>query len=183
MTVRTYTDWYTDYHDDVEAALTAAFEQAAVLLDPTLPPVEAHRLAVRFAEVHAGDLLKLDGDLSMAAITRDRVQALVADAIESGDSLRRLAQDIRDDVAFSKKRAILTARTETAISHGQGSKAAAQLSGRDMKRWVTQGPGCGICNDNEGDGDIAFDEVFSSGHDTIPAHPNCMCNVRHFHGR
>ena len=183
MTVRTYADWYTDYHDDVEAALIDAFEQAAIILDPSMPQVEAHRLAVRFAEVHAGELLNLDGDFSMAAVTRDHVQALVADAIERGDSLRRLAQDIRDDVAFSKDRAILTARTETAIAHGQGSREAAQLSGRNKKRWITQGMACGKCLGNEGEGDIAFDEAFSSGHDTIPAHPNCECNVRYFHGR
>ena len=139
MTVRTYADWYTDFHDDVEAALTVAFEQAAMLLDPDMPLAEAHRLAVEFAERHAGELLKLDGDVSMAAVTRDRVQALVADAIERGDSLRRLAQDLRDDAAFSKDRAILTARTETAIAHGQGSREAAQLSGRNKKRWITQG--------------------------------------------
>ena len=181
MTVRTYRHWLDDYGPDVEAALAEAFEQAAILLDPNMPQVEAHRLAVEFAEVHATELLKLDGDLSMAAVTRDHVQALVADAIESGDSLRMLAQDIRDDVAFSKKRAILTARTETAIAHGQGSKAAAMLSGRDMKRWVTQGVGCDDCRDNEADGDIAIGESFTHG-DTIPAHPNCMCNVRYFHG-
>ena len=182
MTILKYDDWSKLYGDDVEAALVAAFEQAAILIDPAMPQVEAHRLAVSFAENHAGDLLKLDGDFSMAAVTRDRVKALVAQAIEQGQSLKQLQKNLRDDIAFSPERAARTARTETAIAHGQGSREAAASSGCDMKRWTRNGTEpCDICDGNEGDGDIAFDEVFSSGDDTIPGHVNCECNVRYFH--
>jgi hypothetical protein len=182
MTIPTYANWYTDYSDDVEAALVAAFEQAAILIDPTMPQVEAHRLATEFAKAHAGDLLKLDGDISMAAVTRERVKGLVAQAIEQGQSLGQLQKNLRDDIVFSRDRAALTARTETAIAHGQGSREAAASSGRDMKRWTRNGTEpCDICDGNEGDGDIAFDEVFSSGDDTIPGHPACECQVRYFH--
>ncbi|HUV73856.1 MAG TPA: phage minor head protein [Anaerolineae bacterium] len=183
MTVPTYTDWYTDYHEDVEAALVDAFEAAAVVVDPYMPQVEAHRLAVKFAEERAGELLTVGGRHSLSEYTLERVRSLVATAIANGDSLKALQKSLRDDIVFSKDRAALTARTETAIAHGQGSKQAAQLSGRDGKRWETQGVACSLCLGNEGDGDIGIDEVFSSGHDTIPAHPKCECNVRHFHRR
>jgi hypothetical protein len=182
LTLPTYNNWYRDYHEDVEAALTDAFEAAAIAVDPNLPRTEAHKLAVDFAETHAGDLLKLDGDLSMAAATRDRVKALVAQAIEGGKGLGSLQKALREDIAFSKDRAAITARTETAISHGQGSREAALNSGRNMKRWVTQGVECDVCAANADDGDIGIDEEFSSGDMTIPAHPNCECNCRYFHG-
>ena len=182
MTIPTYANWWEDYHDGLEAALAEAFEAAAIMIDPSLPRTEAHKLAVKFAETHAGDLLKLDGDLSMAATTRNNVKGAVADVIERGESLGALKKAIRESNTFSKERAMLTARTETAIAHGQGSREAAASSGRDMKRWVTQGNACDICEENAGDGDIGFDEQFSSGDDTIPAHPNCECNVRYFHG-
>jgi hypothetical protein len=160
----------------------AAFEQAAILIDPAMPKVEAHRLAIDFAEAHAGDLLRLDGNISMAAVTRERVRGLVAQAIEGGQSLKQLQKNLKDDIVFSKDRAALTARTETAIAHGQGSREAAASSGRDMKRWTRNGTEpCDICDGNEGDGDIAFEDMFSSGDDTIPGHPNCECNVRYFH--
>ena len=183
MTVRTYRTWLDDYGADVEAALTEAFEQAAILVDPGMPRVEAHRLAEKFAKMRAGELLTVGGRHSLSEYTLERVRSLVAQAIANGDSLKALQKSLRDDIVFSKNRAALTARTETAIAHGQGSREAAQLSGRDMKRWITQGVACGKCLGNEGDGDIAFDEVFSSGDDTIPAHPDCECNVRYFHGR
>lgn len=182
MTIPPYDDWFDSYHEDVEAALTAAFEAAAIAVDPSLARTEAHKLAVKFAETHAGDLLKLDGDLSMAATTRNNVKGAVADAIEKGLGLGDLKKAIRQSNAFSKERASITARTETAIAHGQGSHDAAISSGRNMKRWITQGSGCDICDGNEGDGDIGIDDTFSSGDDTIPAHPNCECNVRYFHG-
>ena len=181
MTIPTYKRWWEDYHTSVEAALVAAFEQAAILIDPAMPQLEAHRLAVRFAENHAGDLLRSDGKYSMSEITRGNVRALVADAIERGDSLKTLKQDIMDDATFSKERAALTARTETARAHGMGSREAAASSGRDGKRWVTSGDPCTICQDNEGDGDIGIDDDFSGGVDTIPQHPNCECNCRYFH--
>ena len=182
MTITVYDNWWVDYGDDAQDALIEAFEQAAVIVDPTMPQVEAHRLAASFAKIHAGELLKLDGSFSMAAVTQNRVKSLVAQAIANGDSLKALQKNLRDDIVFSKDRAILTARTETAIAHGQGSHEAAINSGRNMKRWITQGGGCDICEENAGDGDIDIGDSFSSGDDTIPAHPNCECNVRYFHG-
>jgi hypothetical protein len=146
-----------------------------------MPQVEAHRLAVDYAEKWSGYLLRSDGKYSMSEITRGNVRALVADAIERGDSLKTLKQDIMDDATFSKERAAVTARTETARAHGVGSREAAASSGRDGKRWVTGGSPCDICQDNESDGDIGIDEDFSGGVDTIPQHPNCTCNVRYFH--
>jgi len=177
-----YDDWMMLYSEEFMDALSAGFERAAILVDPTMPIGEAHRLAVIWAREEAGELLKLDGSRSLAATTRDRVKMLVGDAIEQGQSLGQLKKLLRVDPVFDKTRASLVARTETAMAHGQGSRDAAANSGRDGKRWVTQGvSACDDCQGNADDGDIGIDDQFSSGDDTIPCHPNCECNVRYFH--
>ena len=184
MAIPPFDDWYDLYHKEVEAALADAFTSAAVVVAPSLSPESVQVLAAAFAKGHAGDLLKLDGDISVAKATRIRVQELVSKTLLEGESLKTLQKNLRADVAFSKERAILVARTETAIAHGRGGHEAAINSGRDEKHWVTQGSNeCAKCIANAADGWIERDGVFSSGVATIPAHPNCMCNVRYRHGR
>lgn len=50
-------------------------------------------------------------------------------------------------------------------------------SGLDvMKRWVTGGEACEVCQENEADDWIGADESHSSGDDQPPQHPNCDCS-------
>ena len=49
----------------------------------------------------------------------------------------------------------------------------------DVKRWVAEPDACEICQDNEDDGWIGDDEVFSSGDDSPPAHPHCKCEIEY----
>ena len=182
MTIPSYSDWLKLYGPALQDALVDAYEQAMISVDPSIPKTQAHREAVTWAKIHAGDLLDLKGELSLSYATRERVKALVAQAIGNGESLKQLQKNLNEDIIFDKSRAMTIARTETAAAYGRGSYKAALDSGRNMKRWTTQGTGCDICDANEADGDIEIGDEYSSGDATIPAHPNCMCRIRYFHG-
>ena len=101
---------------------------------------------------------------------------LVADALEHGDSLGQIQKALRADFVFSPARARMVARTETATALGQGTKEASIAQGRDQKHWVTQGDDVVSldCLDNEDAGWIKVADLFPSGRDTIPQHPNCL---------
>jgi len=180
VSVPKYDNWWVLYHEQVETALAESFEEAAVRVG--MVRTEAHKLAVVFAKEHAGELLKTTGKYSMAAGTQERVKGIVANAIESGASLKSLSKTLTEDIAFSKYRADLVARTETAISHGKGARTAAISEGRDMKSWVTQGgSACDDCRENEENSKkgIPIDDDFTNESD-IPQHPNCECDVVYF---
>ena len=141
-----------------------------------MPPVEAQRLAAEYAQHRGARLLRLDGDLNMVTFTRERVNQLVSQTIEQGDSLQALQKALREDLAFSRERARTVARTETATAQGQGAKGAAIVQGRDEKHWVTQGDDAveGDCLENEAAGWTDIGQPFPTGVDTIPQHPNCL---------
>lgn len=126
--------------------------------------------AADYAQERAGELIT---DISEA--TQDGVKELVSQAVENGLSIGQLTNALRDYSGFGADRAETIARTETAMALGQGQKAAAVDMGQDEKAWQ---PGeCDFCQGNADDGWIGIDETFSSGDDTIPAHPNCTCTV------
>jgi SPP1 gp7 family putative phage head morphogenesis protein len=123
--------------------------------------------------------LRIDGDLNLERFTRSRVNGLVAETIREGDSLGTLQRNLRRDVAFSRERARTVARTETATALGSGQKSAAKSQGRSQKRWISQGD-VGVselCALNAAEDWIPIDEIFPSGNETIPQHPNCRCTV------
>jgi hypothetical protein len=45
------------------------------------------------------------------------------------------------------------------------------------KEWILGPNPCVICEENADEGDIDLDDVFPSGDDSPPAHPNCECAV------
>ena len=54
------------------------------------------------------------------------------------------------------------------------------MTGEEEKRWVTQGDELvdpKVCAINATDGWISLADDFSSGHRTIPGHPQCRCTV------
>lgn len=173
-------DWWTKYGPQVIEELTASFFAAVVNEWPSISPNVAQSLAVEYAQTRGARLLRLDGDLNMVNFTRRRVNELVAGTIERGDSLQKLQKALREDVAFSRERARMVARTETATAWGQGAKGAAQSQGRNEKHWLTQGDDLveEDCLSNEAVGWIGFSEPFPTGVDTIPQHPACRCAVR-----
>ncbi len=170
-------DWETKYGAGVREELARVYATSAGLVAPGLKPAELQRLSSKWAAKRAGALLKLDGSMSMAATTRDRVKELVSRTIANGESLSQLSKTLREDIIFSPARADMVAQTETATALGQGGREAADAAGKEEKAWYTQGGVTDVCADNEAEGWIPIDDSFPSGDDTVPAHVNCECDV------
>lgn len=174
-------NWWERYGEEVIEELTSAIRAGILAEWPGIEPALADTLAAEYARNRGARLLRLDGDLNLVNVTRDRVNSLVAQTIESGDSLQTLQASLRNDFAFSPEKARTVARTETATAQGQGARQAAAAQGFDEKRWITQGDdvvdangNSTPCLDAEAQGWIKIGDPFISGFDTIPAHPNCF---------
>mgnify|MGYP003672602141 FL=1 len=174
-------DWHEKYSAEVEAQLAAMYSEAFLEAFAAVEQPALQQMASTFARERGAQLLRIDGDFSIAAQTRQRVNDLVGNAIDNGDPLQVIQKSLKEDFAFSPARAERVARTETATALGQGQRGAGLLQGRNQKRWRTQGDGhvdnVGICTPNAGQGWIGFTESFQSGHDTIPGHVSCRCTV------
>jgi SPP1 gp7 family putative phage head morphogenesis protein len=112
--------------------------------------------------------------------TREMLRSSVTDAIENGWSNQRLANEIKDDYAFSSSRAEMVARTETAFADVKGNMIAYRDSGLVAgKEWVTAHDDkvSDECQANEDAGVIGLGDSFPSGAEEPPEHPNCRCDV------
>ncbi len=172
-------DWWAKYGDEVINELTNATLATMMAHFPDLERPIAQGFASEYAAARTARILQATGDQNLALGARRRVGELVSGTIERGDSLRTLQASLREDFAFSPQRAEVIARTETATAQGQGALQAAGHFEMNEKRWVTQGDTVVTpeCAGNADQGWIAIVQPFSSGHDTIPVHPNCRCNV------
>lgn len=168
-------DWNTKYGPEVTAELLAAFLKVLQASGAEIPLDIMNQMAADYALHRSGEMIALVTDE-----TRKRVAIVVDNAIREGKSLGQLQKALREDFAFSKLRAECIARTETATALGQGNKAVAISQGEDQKRWRTAGDNLvsqEICAPNEAAGWIGIADAFPSGHDSIPGHVNCRCNV------
>jgi uncharacterized protein with gpF-like domain len=150
--------------------------------EPFIGPTVAQIAAQKYALARGGELLSLNGNVSVVNATRKRVGVIVSQGIEEGQSLGTIQANLRADNIFSRDRAVSIARTETATALGQGEREAAMRAGRNEKHWMTQGDELveeQICAPNSYQGWIEADQPFQSGHDTIPGHPRCRCVVRY----
>ena len=108
--------------------------------------------------------------------TRSFLRGLVSDAIESGWSNNRLADQIADSYAFSDARADMIARTETARADVEGNIAGWKEAGIQEKQWLIADACCDECAEIDGE-IVGINEDFSSGDSGPPLHPNCRCTV------
>ena len=135
----------------------------------------ANTRAEKWADGHAAELVK-----DLENTTRDMLRSTIVEAESEGWSNETLAGELRDNYAFSKKRADTVARTELKGADSEGAIAGWRATGLKMKKeWVRSADDyeCVICEGNEQQGPIDLDEDFDSGDDTAPAHPNCECAV------
>lgn len=163
-------------------------------LDDMAPNVVGHghraaardlRLAVSFDLQHPRAVAYLErfGARRVANINRTTHAALrdlLTHGVADGWSYQRTARQIRDTLdGFTTARAELVAITETAdaYEHGQWMvREDLRDQGVDVEMaWLAETDACEICSPNAGDGYIAADSVFSSGHGRPPAHPRCRC--------
>ena len=164
-------DWLARFGEAVQAELRSVFMGSLVLAGTKIPQQTMWQMASDYAEAHGGRLIT-----GVRDATRQRVGTIVRDAIAEGKSGGQIERAVRQDFIFSRERARMVARTETAIALGQGHKQAAAAEGRSEKHWVTRGQDVAesICLTNEAANWIQASAVFPSGHDVIPAHPNCL---------
>ena len=177
-------DWYARYGAEVERELEAAFIQAAKAFTPAVSPGVMQVLASEYALREGASLLRVDGPMNLAKVTRDRVNVIVSESIQSGESLGSLSKSLRNDFAFSRQRADLIARTETTRALGDGHRSLAKNQGNTEKRWMTQMDGLvrSTHSANFLQGWIPIDDVFTglNGDGTFSMtinEPNCRCNV------
>jgi SPP1 gp7 family putative phage head morphogenesis protein len=112
--------------------------------------------------------------------TRDLLRGDVTRAVEEGWSTNKLRDALEENYAFSKERADMIARTETAFADVRGNMIAYKESGVvSGKEWICSSEGCceEICELNAAKGVIPLTEAFPSGDMEPPGHPNCRCDV------
>lgn len=129
----------------------------------------------------AGDLVdNPDAAWAIDDSTRELLRADVATAIKEGWSNARLAEVLAENYAFSQDRAMTIARTETQRAANAGALSGYKASGVVQgKEWLTAGDDrvSEDCEENASAGTLGLDELFPSGDDAPPAHPNCRCTL------
>lgn len=130
----------------------------------------------------AGDVLidSPDAKWRITDYVRLTLRELVAAAIEGGWSNQKLSKEVVSADAFSKKRADMIARTETAKADSQGALIGYIQSGLVAgKVWLTAhddkvSDECVLCEEA---GVIGLNEEFPTGEQAPPNHPNCRCAI------
>lgn len=136
------------------------------------PPIQE---AIDYATKHCATLVT-----GLNEETKARLAEVIGKAIEEKRGIDGLARDLRaafksmtgDEITPGRARMI--ARTETCDALEQAFLDRADDMGITGKEWVTYDP-CEICEDNEAEGIVPIDHIFSSGHGRPPAHPSCRC--------
>ena len=168
-------NWNAKYQAEMIQELMKVFRVSFGTELPDASPDVIDLAGKMWAEEHSEQVLN-----TMSATTKKRVQVVIEEAIESGQSIGATTATLRKDYAFSAEKAKVIARTETARALGVGVKQAAISQGRDEKRWITSGDDLvsDECRENESKSSnwIPIGEAFASGVDTVPQHPNCRCD-------
>lgn len=149
--------------------------------------------AVQFSKTRAAELVGMKWDSeegkfienpnpawSVTKTTREGVRSLVEDAVSDGWSAQELKARLLEEHFFSKARAETIARTELAFAHTQGNmtmwKATGRVGGK-MSILADTHPDEDECDLNAEAGTVGIDDLFPSGDDAPPYHPNCLCAV------
>ena len=177
-------NWSAKYLDEFVEDLTKAYMASYDSEFPDAPLERASPILVGAVQREAAEWAMERGATQIVNIqlqTKLLVRQSVSTALLEGQPLNRIVSLIKDAPAFDRARAKVVARTETAQALGVGQLKAAEVQGRDQKRWITQGDALvsDECMMNEGVGWIPIADSFASGVSTIPQHPNCRCNVRY----
>ena len=132
------------------------------------PPIEQ---AITYAGEHCATLVT-----QMDVETKRRLAQVVSEGIKNKRGVPGLARDIRGEFRHMRRyRSEMIARTETNDALSQAFMDRAHDMKIEGKEWVVAGGPCEICAENEAEGVVPIDQIFSSGHERPPAHPNCRC--------
>lgn len=117
------------------------------------------------------------------ATTLNRIGTLLGESLTTGQSYDSLARKLlRDDITASvikdASRAQTIAVTEMSRALNTSTLNNYETFGVEMVEWLAIDTGvCEICPANEAQGPIKLGQVFDSGDEAPPAHPNCRCTV------
>jgi SPP1 gp7 family putative phage head morphogenesis protein len=117
------------------------------------------------------------------ATTLNRIGTLLSGTLSTGTSADSLARALlRDDITASvvkdASRAQMIAVTEMSRALNTSTVDNYNQFGVEMVEWLAIDTGvCEICPANEAQGPIKLGEVFESGDEAPPAHPNCRCTI------
>ena len=172
-------DWYARHGAEVERELEAAFIKAAQTFAPSVSPGVLQTLASEYALTEGAALLRVDGPMNLAQLTRERVNTIISEGLQEGRPLGSVSKTLREDFAFSRKRATLIARTETTRALGDGHRNLAKNQGDTEKRWMTQMDNLvrDTHRENQSQGWIPIDDAFGGTGTMTINEPNCRCNV------
>lgn len=147
----------------------------------TLTRISARSTA--YAEARGAELVGMkwvDGELianpdatwSITETTRNYLRTAIRDAMAEGQSTAQLRKTIEASTAFSKERADMISRTETAVADVRGEAAAWIESGVVSSARFDASPDC--CDECQAqDGTIV---ELSEPEDLDLPHPNCRCS-------
>ncbi len=131
-----------------------------------------------------GELVEsASSDWRIDEATRGMLRTEVTQAIDEGWSAQQLATAIQESSAFSQERALMIARTETAMADVQGNVALYQAANQNgvefYKRWMTANDDrvSEDCQRNGESPPLPMDEEFPCGVLFPPEHPNCRCDI------
>ena len=110
---------------------------------------------------------------SYSATMKEDIMTVIQQGVDNGDSVDTIADNLGGFFDGQDWRAQRYARTETIASYNYGSLEGYKQSGVvSQKEWQADDEACDECIDNEDDGAIDLDDVFSGGADCPPQHPN-----------
>ena len=128
--VETYNwDWFAKYSEEVMGEIQSAHFAALAAEASEMSMPQMQLLASRYAEAETYNILRVDGAQNLPNQTRAEVASAVAETIEKGESLQTLSKSLRDGPQFSRNRARVIARTETAKALGEAKHDVAKYQG------------------------------------------------------
>ena len=153
----------------------AAPRQRAITREMLSTPTKRYRALYPYARALARENL-----MSVGRPLADRLARLVISTTNPrrGLTVDQAAEEIRARFReFSKERALLIARTETARMHSFAHLVTMMADGTPSKRWLTSGQSnvCEKCLRNSMVGSVPVGDEFPDGSSFPPAHPNCVC--------
>lgn len=190
-------DAFLDITDELAAILADAGYKALAQVgvpDESDLVNQVNARAVRYAEDRAAEMVGkirlADGELidnpnalwSISESTRDWLREVIASGLADNVGTDEIQAMIEDSGMFSEDRAEMIAHTEVAMANSAGAlesyRDAAETGIPLRKVWLTAGDDRvdeDVCQPNEDEGPIELDELFPSGDDAPPGHPNCRC--------
>lgn len=186
--------------DPTEAILEEIYADTArvalALLGPSAPEELTDRVdarAVAWARDRAAELVgrrvldsgmvvdNPDARWAISDSTRTMIRDTITRVLQNAEGSDAIIRDLEEAHAFSPARAEMVSRTEVAAANSTAAmdsyREARDAGVHVMKEWLPGPESCEECLANADEGPIALDDMFGSGDDEPPAHPNCECAV------